>query len=134
MRIPGGRKRVGTAIPGYEIVEWHDSMGLISKDLFYISEVYIDKCIFLHQEIKVRIIRDWASLQKSKIMILFSRGLSKHAHTGLNFHNTYFARFLAYKIIWVRVPSAYHCHGRSFGILYPYLDGAVWETSPWPEA
>ena len=64
------------------------------------------------------------------LRILFSRGLSKHAHPGLNFHNTYFARFLAYKIIWVQVPSAYYCHGRSFGILYPYLDDAVWETSP----
>lgn len=40
---------------------------------------------------------------KSKIMILFLRGLSKHAHPGLNFHNTYFARLLAYNIVWVRV-------------------------------
>lgn len=31
----------GDSYPGYEIVEWHDSkVGLTSKDLFYISEVY----------------------------------------------------------------------------------------------
>ena len=46
MRVPEGRERVGTALPGYEIVEWHDSMDFISKDLFYMSEEYIDKCIF----------------------------------------------------------------------------------------
>lgn len=62
-------------------------------------------------------------------MILFSRGLGKYAHPGLNFQSTYFARFLAYKT-WAQVPSVYHCHNRSFGILYPYLDDAVWETSP----